>query len=511
MIKEKISLFFVFIETALVPNKSLPPILPTLPSPTFIFSSSTPTITKSSQPTSTLTPIGSNTPTTTATSSSTETLTSTQTTTSTSSPTSTLTNTQTATPTSSLTATTMSTETATAINSPIVTSTIFPLTNTPINLEPAITPKGKIFKPPDTTENIHVAQIFNDWVTNPDEEIGKVDLVWGSSYAAKPKGVYNLFYYPFDRDLDRDIGGTNHDINWYLTNHPDWIEYTCDKTTPAYEYGGRQVPIDITNPAVLDYIMQTYIIPAIQKGYQGIAFDNVDFNNNGGRCGVWRDGQWVGQPNYIENLLVWAEWMYTHLHAKNVLVAMNFPFDINQPRESYQLYQFIDIVVDERGFTNWGGGQGNYLSNNTWLTNMLALESLDANEKGFVTINEMPEPFTQVSQKEKQWALANYLLAKGKYSYIAITGIQEYGYLFNTPEYFAAIGYALNFMYKEQGVYMRDFSTGKAIVNPSASQSFTISLIANKYQDLYGNKLNTITLEPRGGIVLIARPQPPSP
>jgi len=332
-----------------------------------------------------------------------------------------------------------------------------------------------------------------------------VDLVWGSKYPTQPEGVYNLYYYPFDRDRDGGTGGLHHDITWFLANHPDWIEYTCDRKTPAYEYGDPNVPLDITNPAVIDYMMQTYIIPAIEEGYQGIAFDNVDFNNNGYRCGVWRDGEWVGQSNYIDNILAWASSMYPRLHALYASVAMNFPYDVNNPAESDKIYQNLDIAVDERGFTNWGRSKDDYLSGISWLTNMQALQSLDALGKGFVSINEMPVDFDAVSQAEKQWTLANYLLVKGKYSYIAITGIQEYGVIFTTPEYSTAIGHALSVMYQSQNVYMRDYSNGLAIVNPASSQSFAITLVPDIYQDLYGNNVDTITLEPHSGIVLLRK------
>jgi len=44
-------------------------------------------------------------------------------------------------------------------------------------------------------------------------------------------------------------------------------------------------------------------------------------------------------------------------------------------------------------------------------------------------------------------------------------------------------------MYESQGVYMRDFSNGLAIVNPpSTNQTAYIILPAGFYQDLYGNK-----------------------
>lgn len=371
--------------------------------------------------------------------------------------------------------------------------------------EPTFTPTQTVTKLPDTTENIHVALIFNSKVYNPNDEIGAVDLVWGSKYPTEPRGVYNLYYYPFDRDADGGTGGSHHDITWFLANHPDWIEYTCDRITPAYEYGDPNVPLDITNPEVIDYMLNTYILPAIEAGYQGIAFDNVVFDNNGLRCGVWRDGEWVEQPTFTDNVHAWAASMYARLHELNVTVAMNSPYDFERPEESDRLYRYLDIVVDERGFTNWGLTKENYISGGAWLANMQALQALDANGKGFVSINQMPEDFDMVSQEEKQWALANYLLVKGKYSWIAITGFQEYGRIFLTPEYSVAIGHAPSVMYKSQNVYMRDFSNGLVIVNPSYSQSFKITLIPHIYQDLYGNNVDTIKLEPRSGIVLLRR------
>ena len=132
-------------------------------------------------------------------------------------------------------------------------------------------PTKGVAKPPDTTDNIHVAQIFNS-ASTPEDEIGKVDLVWGSVSPDQPAGVYNLYYYPFDRDADEGTGGTHHDITWFLANHPDWIEYTCDKKTPAYEYDDPNVPLDITNPAVIDYMMQTYIYPCHPERISGHCF-----------------------------------------------------------------------------------------------------------------------------------------------------------------------------------------------------------------------------------------------
>jgi hypothetical protein len=400
-----------------------------------------------------------------------------------------------------------STPTNTLTNTPTNTPTDTP-TSTPtatFTPSPSMTPTKGVPKPPDTTENIHVAQIFNAGIPNPGDETGKVDIVWGSEYPDQPPGVFNLYYYPFDRDADGEIGGTHHDITWFLASHPDWIEYKCDKKTPAYEYDSPNVPLDISNPEVIDYMIHTYLLPAIEKGYQGIAFDNVDFNNYGHRCGVWRNGAWIEQPGYIVNVLRWAHLMYTSMHAMNVSVAMNFSYDLNHPTESNQIYRNLDIALDERGFTNSGGSQDTYFSGETWLTYVNALQRLDAGGRGFVSINEFPESFEQISQDEKQWALANYLLVKGRYSYIAITGQQEYGVLLTAPEYSAPIGHALNDMYQSQGVSMRDFSNGKAIVNPTRDKTVTLTFPGSVYQDLYGKYLETITLKPLSGIVLLGK------
>ena len=405
--------------------------------------------------------------------------------------------------------------TAMPLSSPTETPTL-PPTNTPTDSatpsatstatqvpEPTAVPTKGVPLPPDTTDNIHVAQIFTS-ADNPAEETGKVDLVWGSYYPDQPPGVFNLYYFPFDRD--GDVSSHGHALAWFLANHADWIEYTCDKKTPAYEYNDPNVPLDITNPAVIDYMLQTYILPAVKKGYQGIAFDNLDFSNNGARCGVWKDGNWIKQTNYVGDILTWAAGMYKTLHALNVSVAMNFSFDFNDSSDSYALYKYMDIDVDERGFTNRSKSPDNYLSLTKWLTDIEVIQYLDAHGKGFVTINEMPEPFAQDSQAAMQWALANYLLVKGQYSYIAITGIQEDGHQLVVPEYSAAIGHPLGPMYQSQGVYMRDYSNGLAIVNPSSfGQTFNILLPGNKYQDLYGSKVSLLTLAPQSGIVLLKR------
>ena len=143
-----------------------------------------------------------------------------------------------------------------------------------------------------------MAQIFNDPSASAGEK-GKVEVVWGSCTPGQPEGVYHLYYHPFNRDADGGTGATHHVVTWFLANHPDWIEYACDEKSVAYETNNRNVPVDKTNPAILDDMIRTYLFPAIQQGHRGIAFDDIDFVHGRNRCGVRRNGNWVEQPKYV--------------------------------------------------------------------------------------------------------------------------------------------------------------------------------------------------------------------
>ena len=70
-------------------------------------------------------------------------------------------------------------------------------------------------------------------------------------------------------------------------------------------------------------------------------------------------------------------------------------------------------------------------------------------------------------------------------------------------EYFAQVGHPRTAIYQDQNVYMRTYSTGLAIVNPSPDQAYTVTLPANTYKDLYGRAITTVTMQPYSGLVLV--------
>jgi hypothetical protein len=166
----------------------------------------------------------------------------------------------------------------------------------------------------DTSANVHLFMPFD------------ADMPGISALATSDAPVYMVWGFNSGRPDRQSVGdqaavpprstGTRtpayypqaHDLAWYQANHPDCIEYQCDRTTVAYEFGDPNVPLDTTNPSVEQYIEQTYIEPTLAAGtgYDGIAFDNLRFNNggtwSGQRCGHYdSSGNWVQQYNGTAN------------------------------------------------------------------------------------------------------------------------------------------------------------------------------------------------------------------
>lgn len=397
---------------------------------------------------------------------------------------------------------------------------------------------------PDTTENIHLG-LAGDGKVTP-EEMNAVDYDWGANYPhiwgleidpPHMDKVHKSFYFPFDR-----AGGYPDDITfplyfdeqWFLSNHPDWLVYRCDKTSLAYEFHDPNVPLDITNPNVLQFMLNIWLYPALYRGFDGIGFDNVNLTNEHDRCGVWKtlpNGKHVwsylyGGPDtlhgqaYVTSVLSWAKFMYLAIHTykRGATVEMNFsPINGGNPSQGVafneQLIPFIDVDIDESGFTN--DAQRPPMSTDiTWQVEFAFSQALAGQGKGQLLIMAYPEPdLSHISRQERQWTLANYLLVKGIHTYLFLsskpdTAGSSYGYLNNIPEYAVKIGHAISEMYQFQSVYMRNYSHGLTIVNSSSSHTYTIMLPANTYKDLYGYLVPaTITMPPHTGLVLVRNAQ----
>jgi hypothetical protein len=368
----------------------------------------------------------------------------------------------------------------------------------------------------DTWNNIHLFETFDYNISNPASIAGYYDFVWGAradhveAIRAGNPNILISYYISFFRDDGIFAEShTYHDLAYWKATHPDWILYRCDRVTPAYEFGNPNMPLDFSNPEVVAWQIQTYALPASSSGYGALAADNLVMTNLSNACGSYINGKWVqrytGQRDDVQwrkDVITWATQMQQALHHLPHPLALiaNFDYENLSPQDAQvqQIISHLDGISDEPGFTHYGQS---YLTGNDWVQKIEFMESVQEQHKAYYVINQFPS----IGRDEIQWALASYLMGKEHSAALFISTYQGYGSDTRYDEYNAPIGSPLGPMYHSQGVYVRKYSNGLSIVNPSATDTDTISLDSGKsYRDLYGNTvMQAVTMPPHSGLVLL--------
>eukprot|EP00026_Physarum_polycephalum_P005315 Phypoly_transcript_05347.p1 GENE.Phypoly_transcript_05347~~Phypoly_transcript_05347.p1 ORF type:complete len:585 (+),score=78.29 Phypoly_transcript_05347:175-1929(+) len=367
---------------------------------------------------------------------------------------------------------------------------------------------------PDTTNGFHWFLVFDTPILLANVSIDAVpyDLVWGASdriipmYRASNPNIILSLYIPWARDND-----VNQTIDYWNSVHPDWVLYKCDKVTPAYGAGDLHVPLDISNPDVIEWQITKYVNMTKVFGYDGIAADNFALGNSISGCGIWKDGVWIqkyngvwNDPNYTNDALNWLSQFYSKLQqqAPDVSFGINFSLNGASPTDPTVLAvtEHVDYVVDEAGYTNWGFGlptPNSWDDISTWIVN------IQAQGKHYFGINE----FAELTPKAKEFGMASYLMSKNDQSSMVCTIIQGYGSETKMPEYDALnIGSPLGPRASSKGLFTRQYSNGLALANPTTeSLTYTLPDDGTTYRDVLGTVYNSgqrVSLSGQTGIVM---------
>lgn len=341
------------------------------------------------------------------------------------------------------------------------------------------------------------------------QQAASVNFVWGAAnYNISAWKQYNphailSYYLPFDRDPAQNS------LQWWQTNHPDWVLYKCDRHTPALKDNEPNIPLDFSNPAVRAWQIQSYVLPASQQGYNAIAWDNLDPDWLGA-CGHYTTGgQWVQQysgapddANWHTNVINWMASQLQQLHTLQTPMPSipNVDFGGWNAQGLPVLEQITDNsdqILAEQGFI----GAGRFIGP-TWNALMAWIQYTQSRNKMFYSSNGIANAPTQA---DLLWTLANYLLVNQGNLATWLSQYQAYGsppVLY--PEYQAAtaLQQATNQFYLSQSIYRRDFTGGLVLANAdSVSHTFTVS---GTKKDLYGNVVSgSITLSSGAGVVLL--------
>lgn len=383
---------------------------------------------------------------------------------------------------------------------------------------------------------LRLALVFNEHIPiqrgQKWAERGRIEYVWGAQGTGRDgirnipaPGVWHEYYM-----LWPTVPGGSHYywLHWVRQHHPDWLLYRQDRTGLAWS--DHRFTLDFTNPAVQRYVVKQWLLPALAHGYDGISFDHPIGYNTAFAAGHYSaSGAWVQQYSGSYQDQTYARAMAVSLQDIAHLIHRSYPFATITNNNSYNcrtnpalwstVLPGLTGLFDEQGFTNYGTAVNPYIEaqpgaycSNQWLSKVQALTSWDAAHL-LILDNQEPYPvssnLTATSAQARfdlEWALANYFLVKGPQTYFWWGGQQQYSYAtFWQPEYtaVAGIGSPTNSYYASQNVYMRNYSHGLVIVNPSLSSSATVSLPADVYHDLYGGSVATISMPPHSGIVLL--------
>lgn len=391
---------------------------------------------------------------------------------------------------------------------------------------------------PVTTSGIHLGMEFNylePTVHGYKTHEANVDYVSGAD-AVLHDVPANSGHTWHDKYLSwsRDASGPDvqRSLAWYRQHHPTWVLYKRDRTTVPLAMGDNIAPLDFTNPYVRQYVLQQWIFPALKGGFQGILFDN-NLGFNFLHAAGHRDahGKWV--QLYTGN---WNDTRYASLQLaafKQIVAAVHSSY----PRATIDMNQGVDcddnliinqtgqayanIIVDEQGFTNSANQQlpyvaqysNQYCPNGKWITVARWAQHVGRDlGKGIFFINrEQYNVTTNMTARngrarfDLQWSLANYLLVKYAHAYFVWGGHEQ---IPGRPpimqrEYSAPIGSPTNDFYGSQGVFMRDYTGGRTVVNPALNTSYTVTFPTGKYRDLYGHSISRYTMPPHSGLVLL--------
>lgn len=367
----------------------------------------------------------------------------------------------------------------------------------------------------DTWSGIHAFQVFDAHIppNTATKHAPRYEAVWGTrdpaAWKAGNPAILATYYAVFASDFT-----FTHGLKWWQGHHPDWILYRCDEKTPAWPSGLKYVPLDISNPAVVQWQMQTYG-PSIENGgYDALGADLVGINNSSGGCGVFIHGVWTprfsGQqvdPAWAQAVLAWvgAAASYLHSQPRPLLLGINNPPEqqaFGDPDED-QLLSTVDFVDDESAFTDYG----NVYVSIARVQQIIQWMAYIQNTLGKAVLIDDKWNTPTTSQQQLSWAIGTYLLLKYHQAALFTDHLPGYGYEYWHSEYAAPVAKPCSDAQVDpahKGIFFRFYQGAYVIVNASVSQTYTLTLPKPSYKSIFGGTVTSpLVVPPDTGEILL--------
>lgn len=368
---------------------------------------------------------------------------------------------------------------------------------------------------------IRLHQVFSFRISSAQAaaEGPRYDLVWGASTPTAWRARHPTLLASRYFIMEQSDGA--HNLAYYRTYHPDWILYNCTSSgaptrIPAYMQAGAygtNVPLDIHNPAVVEFQVRSLAIPpAVAGGYNALAIDQVLFSNimggNAGAgsygCGVYEGNTFVRRYNSRSDSR-WASDTVNWIRiAKSIVtsephrlkIVVNHPAGSTSSGLEQALLANVDAALSEVGFTNYGG-----YKRSASLFAVALNYQIYAQAHGVTPL--IIDKFVQsaaLSPVQREWVVGTYLMANNGTLLLYATnggyGTGGYGTLHYYPEYGTNMGRACGAVAGGPAIYERRFTNGLVVVNASTSSAVARLPLNHHYTDIISRAVTAVQVVP---------------
>ncbi len=295
--------------------------------------------------------------------------------------------------------------------------------------------------------------------------------------SGQPGGVLPESAYAHDKNGHRI---TNHSTGNTLMNpaSQQWIEtriFECQSFLSQSGYDGCYLDLLGLAPLSTPFVSSVPINPATKKPYTS--------------------AQWLAATGALAAAVRSA--VHPHLLYGNGLSDGPLFFT----KGTNQLVNDLDGAIAEAWLRGSKTPVGFFPSEAQWKENVNMLAYLEGQGKPLLTLTKLWVPDTKAQAIQWfQYSLASFLLGSGgRSSFFFSPGFNVSR---TTPCYwcYLPIGSPQGGYAKVGGVYQRQFSTGKVLVNPTPA-TVTVQL-GGTYKDAYGHSMTSARMSPNTGLIL---------
>jgi hypothetical protein len=386
----------------------------------------------------------------------------------------------------------------------------------------------------DDTANGYVPQAAassNGW---------RYSMVWGArnnigtSWLDSNPVLQTAYYNALETDESSTAwGAVGHTLSWWQSNHPTWVLYACTSsgsptTTPAWVPGlSSNVPLDVHNPAVVDYQIRLMAGYAHQLGYHALAIDEATFwqadegVSGGYGCGIYQNGSFVRRyngatdPNWATDVVAWVKEAHKVLTTDPTIAPYHLKLVVNHPADQLTANETaflanVDADLDETGYTNYGRLSNGSAYDFTMRTNW----AMYAQQHGVAVMMNANLGSLSVTSANLDYSVATYLMGNLQAESLYVSPAKGYGIEQWHSQYQTAVGAPCGAYYggasldsSNPSIFYRRFANAVVVVNGGSGSNSEVARhlpSGHSYTDLFGRSVSSQpTIASGDGYVLL--------